>query len=290
MKLNSILLALLFFFNLYANQSCKLPPQFSNLLLKSKANNLLNYADIQINYQSLKGLCTYLLGFKEGSLSWRMFLVYNPNGPKGAFWFLPHDNENSAFSTAVYATKHYGGGFLAITNNNRRYNAGQDPNRNFSSANTRICQNQLAPSPIYTNTIFSIINYFKSPNLPYLALHNNTNKGGISALKSSTKTSSYLAYPLKTVRRGVGLSDEDSIIYIAGTQANPPQDKLRALLNAGLNVKYERVTPQNNDCSMSNYIVLELGRQNYFNIEAQHGKTATQIKMLRRLMQVILKY
>ena len=287
MKPKPILLTLFFFFNLYANPSCKLPPQFTKLLIKSNAKNLLNYTDIQSNYQSLKNLCVYLLSFKEGHLNWRIFLVYNPNRPKGAFWFLPHDNENSAFTTAVYATKYYGGGFLAMANNNRRYNKGQDPNRNFSSANTRICPNQLAPSPIYTNTIFSIINHFKSPNLPYLALHNNTNKGGISALKNSSKTNSYLAYPLKTVQRGVGLSDEDSIIYIAGGQANPPQRKLQALLNAGLNVKYEHVTEQNNDCSMSNYIVLELGSQNYYNIEAQHGKTATQIKMLNRLMQII---
>ena len=60
-----------------------------------------------------------------------MLLVTNEEHPVGPFWFLPHDDENTAFDSAVYATKKYGGGFLAVMANNERYYKGQDPNRNF---------------------------------------------------------------------------------------------------------------------------------------------------------------
>ncbi len=268
---------------------CDLPFNVKNLIIKSGLENLKSYPDIKRNYHSLQGLCVNLLAFKEGSLLWKMFLITNPNKKSGLFWFLPHDNENSAFNTAVYAVKRYGGGFLSIYNKGRRYNMGQDPNRNFANSRRRICLQQKAPSFGYTNLVFSIINYYKSPSYPYLALHNNTDKGGISILKSNKKTKSFPAYPIKQVKQGIGLADEDSIVYTAGSQPEPPKAKIASLINAGLNVKYEYVTPQNNDCSMSNYTVLGLGSENYYNIETQHGKTLTQIKMLNRLVNLIQK-
>ena len=134
-----------------------------------------------------------------------------------------------------------------------------------------------------------IINRYKAPNKPYLALHNNTNRGGISILKTSKQTKSFLAYPKEIVLQGKGLADEDSLVYIAGTSPTPPKTKVAKLLNAGLNVKYEIVTPQNNDCSMSNFIVLNYG-ENYYNIEAQHDKTAIQKEMIDRLMRIIFNY
>jgi len=287
MKYLLLILSIFLVIQLDAKEQCSLPPQISNLIISKDLSTLKSNADIQRNYRSLQGLCVHLLAFREGALVWKMFLVTNPKRSSGPFWFLPHDNENSAFDSAVYATRRYGGGFLSVNTNGHRYNMGQDPNRNFAKSTQRICSQQKAASPLYTDLVFSIIDYYKSPNLPYLALHNNSNRGGISALKESVKTNTYLAYPREQVKKGVGLSDEDSLIYIAGSQANPPSRKVQALLNAGLNVKYEYVTPQNNDCSMSNYVVLGLGSDNYYNIEAQHGKTATQIEMLNRLIYLI---
>ena len=250
------------------------------------ANPLSQIKDIKRNAAALQGLKLSLIEFKENNLLWRMLLVLNPKKPKGAFWFLPHDNENSAFDSAIYAVKKYGGGFLAVVNSDRRYNRGQDPNRNFSYSKTRECKLQLAPSFIYTQKVMEIINRYKAPNMPYLALHNNTNRGGISILKNSRYTKSFLAYPKEVVLQGKGLADEDSLIYIAGTSPAPPNEKVVKLLKAGLNVKYEIISPQNNDCSMSNFIVLNYG-ENYYNIEAQHGKTAVQKEMIDRLMSVI---
>ena len=267
--------------------SCTIPSNIQYLVVKSGLNNLKEYSDIHRNYHSLKGLCVNLIGFKEGRLNWNMLLVFNPKAPRGPFWFLPHDNENSAFSSAVYATHKYGGGFLSVLAGGNRYFKGQDPNRNFSDSSVRICSKQLAPSPIYTSVVFSIINYFRGAGMPYLALHNNTNGGGITALKSSKYTKSFLAYSREQVKKGVGLSDEDSLVYIAGSSFKPPAQKISNLLGLGLNVKYEIVNSNSNDCSMSNYVVIGRSSSNYYNIEAQHGKTATQKRMVDLLMHLV---
>jgi hypothetical protein len=260
----------------------------SSLVISSDIKYLKKYSDIKRNYNALNSLNVSLLGFKEGKYSWYLFLVTNPKRPHGPFWFLPHDNENSAFDSAVYAVRKYGGGFLALYNRGKRYNNGQDPNRNFSLSSQRepSCKMQNAPSPIYTSTIMSIINRYKAPNMPFLALHNNTNRGGISILKDSSSTKSFLAYPKGKIYEGKGLADEDSLVYIAGTSPNAPMSKVKALLNMGLNTKYEIVNSYNNDCSMSNFIVLNYG-SNYYNIEAEHGKSATQKEMIDRLLKIL---
>jgi len=272
---------------LYANNNCPLPPTIEQFVTKESLSSLKSNRDIARNFNKMSGLCIHTIAFREGNLRWKMLLVNNPKRSNGAFYFIPHDNENSAFDTALYAIRHYGGGFLAVVTGGKRYNFGQDPNRNFSNSTTRICSGQKAPSPLYTSIVFATINYYKSPNFPYIALHNNTNGGGISVLKSSKYTKSYLAYPLQIVKKGIGLADEDSLIYIAGSSLQAPRAKVARLLNAGLNVKYEIVNRANNDCSMSNYLVLERGSSNYYNIEAQHGKRKTQIIMLQKLLSLI---
>jgi len=150
------------------------------------------------------------------------------------------------------------------------------------------CRYQKAPSPIYTRNVFRIITAFKKPGMPYLALHNNTNGGGVSILRSSKSVRSFLAYPLEDVKHGKGLRDEDSLIYTAGTSSHPPLKKINKLLHNGLNIKYEIVNTHNNDCSMSNYVVLGRHSTNYYNIEAQHGDTTTQRKMIDILMGRIM--
>ena len=222
-----------------------------------------------------------------------MLLVYNPNKLKGTFWFLPHDNENSAFDSAVYSTKKYGGGFLSVIANDKRYFKGQDPNRNFSTnkKNSHTCKQRYS-SPIYTNTIFTIIDTFKFLNMPYLALHNNKNgwygnggSGGISILKNSKVVHSYTS---ETVLSGKhkGIKDEDNLVYIAGKTSKPPRTKLEKLINLGLHVKYEVVNQKNNDCSMSNYVILNKGSK-YYNIETEHGDTKTQKQMIDLLIKNI---
>jgi hypothetical protein len=275
-------------FNIAYSKNCTVAPFILNYTINSNIDKLSYISDIKQNYKKLKHLCVNLLAFREGALRWKMLLVTNPKREHGVFWFLPHDNENSAFNSAVYAVSKYGGGFLAVVNNNKRYNAGQDPNRNFSYSRVKICKEQIAPSPIYTNIVFSIIDYYKGASMPYLALHNNTNGGGISILKSSSKVKSYLAYPKSQIIDGKGLQDEDNLVYMAGLQKTPPSS-LYKLLKAGMSVKYEIVNSINNDCSMSNFVVLEKGTNNYFNIETQHRQSWVQKEMIDRVIKLIIE-
>jgi len=266
---------------LFANR-CTLPISIKPYVVNESLNQLTRYSDVKRNYNALKKLCVKKISFKDGPLKWNMLLVYSQKS--GPFWYLPHDNENSAFDSAIYSTLKYGGGFLSVLNNNRRYNHRQDPNRDFSYSKTRVCKEQLYPSSKYTSIVFNIIDSFKKPNMPYLALHNNTDGGSISALISTSKVKSYLANSQDPL-----LNDPDNLVYIAGTSKIPPKDKIEKLLQNGLNVRYEIVNRFNNDCSMSNFVVLNKGTTNYYNIEAQHGYTNTQKRMIDILINRVLR-
>ena len=286
-----LLLLYLYPFTLSAqNKSCTVPNSIHNISSLEDVSHLKRYPDISRNYKALKNLCIYKVAFNEGAYRWEMLLVTHPKVKQGAFWFLPHDNENSAFDSAVYAVRKYGGGFLSVLSRNQRYHQGQDPNRNFSNSHQKLssCRSQKSASSIYTKSIFKIIDTYKAKGFPYLALHNNTNAGGISILKSSQYVKSYPAYHLSTIKSGQGMKDEDSLIYIAGKSNKPPKNMLNKLLQNGINTKYEIVNHRNNDCSMSNYVVLSKNA-GYYNIETQHGNTNTQKRMIDILMRMIKK-
>jgi hypothetical protein len=125
--------------------------------------------------------------------------------------------------------------------------------------------------------------------MPYLALHNNTNKCGVSVLRQSRTVRSFTPYTLEKIQKGKGLADEDNLIYIAGKSKQIPDKKISTLTASGFNVKYETVSPTVNDCSMSNYVVLGKRSTKYYNIEAQHGQTAIQKHMVDLLMKKIAK-
>jgi hypothetical protein len=275
---------------------CRIPSNLAPNIQLLNISRVQNNLDIMRNRKYIKEMCIYSIYFKENSTVWNMMLVFNKNHPNGPFWFIPHDNENSAFDSAVYATIEYGGGFLAVETGGRRNNHGIDPNRNFSTKRVR---GRCSSSPIYTNVVFRVIEYFKrDSSMPYLSLHSNSNgfrgdgrggRGSISILKNSGQAvKSYPAYKkiLKT-KRG-GLRDEDYLVYIAGKTKKPPIGKLNRVIKAGFNVKYETVSSKSNDCSMSNFVVLGKGSTNYYNIEVEHGDVKTQKSMIDRLMRKVL--
>ncbi len=271
--------------------TCNIPnwlPRYVNVSTSTYLDS-----DISRNISQMHNLCKYNISFVENRYKWKMSLILHPN-KKGPFWFLPHDNENTAFDAAVYAVLTYGGGFLAVEANEKRYFLRQDPNRNFGDTKevSKRCSKQLFPAPRYTHTIFSIIDTYKPKNLPYMALHNNSDgwngnggRGTISILKSSRSVQSYQPNNSSSVD-SLGLRDEDSLIYIAGTQKHPNISKLNKFLNLGLNTKYEVVRKNNNDCSMSNYVVLTKKTDRYVNIEAEHGDYNTQRIMIDKIMSL----
>jgi len=274
---------------------CNIPNDIRPLLENSSLNSLKKHSDIRRNFNALKNLCVNVVSFKEGKYRWRMLLVTNPKQQKGAFYFLPHDDENSAFDSAVYATLKYGGGFLAVMANNKRYFNGQDPNRNFGDTKrtAKICRQQHYPAPKYSQIVFDIIDTYRGRGFPYMALHNNKNghsgnggSGGVSILTSSRVVKSYPAHKNIT-KKDRGLRDEDSLVYIAGFSKTPNRAKLQSLLNEGLNTRYEIINKSYNDCSLSNYVVLNKNSTNYYNIESQHRDSKTQKIMIDKIMGLI---
>jgi hypothetical protein len=271
-----------------------LPSGLEKLEDKTYQNKLYSLKDVIRNKGKLRNLCVHVILFREKKYLWRMLLIYNPKKIKGPFWFLPHDDENTAFKSALYATRKYGGGFLSILSSGKRYFNGQDPNRNFGTtaqtANT--CKKQKYAAPMYSKNIFKIIDTFKMNGAPYLALHNNKNgwhgnggSGGISVLNSSKRVKSYKAGDVLTGHRK-GIKDEDSMVYIASTKSNDKNNKVKTLIRNNMHVKYEMVNEYNNDCSMSNYVVLNKG-EHYFNIESEHGDFMAQKAMIDKLMKII---
>ncbi|NPA50214.1 MAG: hypothetical protein GXO02_01125, partial [Epsilonproteobacteria bacterium] len=224
---------------------CRVPAALESLVISNKIDKLQYISDIRRNFYSLKDLCVNLISFKENRFNWKLLLIYNPYHSKGAVWFLPHDNENMAFKSAIYAIKRYGGAFLSVVNNDKRYFLGQDPNRNFSlkRSKEKSCPLQLAPSYKYTTTIFYIIDKFRKKTFPYLSLHNNRDGPSISILTNTPNTISILAYNKEFIKRSKrGLADEDNLIYTSGKSQKPPNIAYK-LAKRGINVKYEIVNP-----------------------------------------------
>jgi hypothetical protein len=281
-------LLLVLVFSLSLSAECKVPTALQDFVSRSSLSALSQYKDVQRNKKILQNLCLYKVAFTEGKYKWKMLLVLHPKQPKSMLWFLPHDDENTAFDTAVYATQKYGGGFLSILSNNKRSFMGQDPNRNFGTEQktSKHCKGQKYPAPKYTSIIFKIIDTYKPKHLPYLSLHTNKDgywgnqgSGGVSILKSSSMVQSYKAFS-DIDRKSTGLKDEDSLVYIAGVTRKPPVKKLQRLLNNGINTRYEVVNPSSNDCSLSNYVLLEKNTNRYYNLEVEDGDFSTHKKML----------
>ena len=275
-------------------KECQVPDLLASMLKIEAIKDYKHNRDIYRNLKDIKSLCIKQISFKESKYRWKMLLVWNPHHSKGAFWYLPHDDENTAFDSAVYATQKYGGGFLALLNSDQRIFKGQDPNRNFgtTSSASRICSSQKYPAPIYVKTIFSIIDSFRDRRYPYLTLHTNSNghsgNGGAGHISMLKKSSTVLSFPASTIKRGkrLGLSDEDSLIYIATKNKKPNMDRVKRFNDLGINVKYELVNPSRNDCSMSNYVVLGLGSEEYINIEVEHGDKDTQKVMIDKVLSI----
>ncbi len=261
--------------------NCPLPEDLNRTVKKETLSSSSASADIKRNNWRMDDLCANRISFVDNGKKWNLILVRNTKQPNGPFWFLPHDNENAALDAAVYASKKYGGGFLAVEANGNRYAGGKDPNRNFKAGSH------------YSQTIFKIIDTFKPKQMPYLTLHNNKNghskfggEGTVSMRVTSNKTKSYPAGKI-AIGSKKGLHDEDSLVYLAGKNTN--QKKINALNSQGLNVKYERVSRGSNDNSMSNYIALYKSRHGYVNIEVESGDSSTQKKMIDKVMKLIYR-
>ncbi|MEM1038392.1 MAG: hypothetical protein AAGI12_02855 [Pseudomonadota bacterium] len=230
--------------------------------------------------------CIKLAKFTEGGLPWQIYTITGPK-KRGPLWAVPHDNEDVAFDTGVYALAQYGGVMVATEAGEKRSLRGQDANRNFnkSIAIARKCRLQKAPAPRYTDAYIKPL----QSGQPIIALHSNANgysgNGGSGTISIRRKSSIMRAF---ASRRAKGaLADEDNILLVAARRPVESDRRLRKLVNdfnnKGVHVIAELVTPGKNDCSLSNYVVLN-GIAKYYNIEVQDGKGAVQRDLLRKLM------
>jgi len=89
-----------------AGGACGISGELKHIARQIKKNELKEYDDLKRNIKGIKGRCIYRVGFREGRYDWSMLLIFHPKKVKGLFWFLPHDNENSAFdSTHICCSK-----------------------------------------------------------------------------------------------------------------------------------------------------------------------------------------
>lgn len=237
-------------------------------------------ADVRRNAAAIQSasLCVTSDSVSENGVRWNFTVVTNSSAPRGPDWYLPHDNENTAFDSAVYAVARYGGRLLSVDGPEARNYQGIDPNRWFadSASEAAPCDMSRA-SPKYTR---HVMGFFKGARY-VLAMHNNTPGGTVSADMNSAKAKGYQA--------GGPYADRNHMVFIAGLEplerdksARSWRDRLNA---AGLNVVHETVSRQNSDCSFSNYVALN-DRRAYFNIEAVHG-SRIQTGMVDKLMAVL---
>ncbi|MEM7693578.1 MAG: hypothetical protein AAF318_03950 [Pseudomonadota bacterium] len=213
---------------------------------------------------------------------WSFSVFENLDAPDGPVWFLPHDNENAAFTAAVHAIVRYGGKFVAVNARESRNFGPIDPNRNFGATRDERAACRLrAPAPAYTQFVMRHFGGRREA----LTLHNNTNGGGVTANVNNGKETGLLALT------NVGLGDPDHLVYVTSDRRYGRDPAVSAeierLRRAGLNVVHEYVRPGNNDCSLSNYIALKYPSMKYYNVEAQHRYSKAQRQMVDIMMQTL---
>jgi hypothetical protein len=235
-------------------------------------------------------LCIKMDEFQEGGLRWALMIIENKRDPDRIFWVVPHDNEDDAFDNAVAAVTRYRGTVVAVKTNGTHYNGLQDPNRNFDVGSGGKCRKQLARSPIYTQRVMR----WHRKGAPIVALHTNElgykgdGKGGLYGISMAQPVPGTVAFRAKTAP--LGASPDDTMVFVASL-ADPEHDPglmafVDALRNRGINVIYETVSPDRNDCSMSNYATLK-GMRDYVNIEVVRTDGETQRQIVDLVMSIM---
>jgi hypothetical protein len=244
-------------------------------------------------------LCLRLEVFTEGRLHWVLQIIQNRKIPNGPLWIVPHDDEDVAFDSAIHGVLRYGGTVVAVERNGDRYNRigkrKQDPNRNFQVRGESKCRLQLASSPQFTRQHMR----WHKKGQPIIALHTNKegydlvpepdedkSKGNVSIGIERKEESNITEFPAARPIRAK--SPNDTLIYVA---SQLPSGTDMALINfvtamnrAGVHVLYEHV--ERNDCSLSNYAVLQ--NLPYVNIEVvDEDDTGAQVRIIDIVMGLV---
>lgn len=276
------------------------------------AQNVGQDSDLARNCAEIKGnnLRIDPIEFDEGGLHWLLYKVTREDKLDGPLWFVPHDDENVAFNTAIYGVAKHGGTVIAVKTGGSRCNypqgqrrpsnphsacssGAQDPNRNFQFPGTKKCREQIAASPLYTQKVLE--NWNKS--YPIIALHSNRpggvisieryNIGNPSLFRGDRSSGDQKMRPLFQLFRPV-----NTLVFLSSAQHSSPRtQKFKdGLVSNGVNVIWEHVDTSNNDCSLSNYAALA-GIDNYFNVEVgdSEEKNSESAQAQKKIVDLIVE-
>jgi hypothetical protein len=252
--------------------------------------------DVDRNKQLIDNeeICVRAIEFAENGLNWRVQVL--DSGRPGNNWVVLHDDENTAFDSALYAIVRYGGKVVDVhLQSSTSFDTRIDPNHNFASTDDqmRACVGAIRfAAPVFTSTI---VEQLGAP--PYLSLHNNYDghhrSGGNGNMSVWYNTPDLFGLPaFDPVDR---LADEDNFIIVSGLSPLVSlTDRMRQLTDelrdAGIHVIYEYVQESSYDCSLSHYLLLYGGAEpgEYFNIEAEFGDYRSQITMIDALVGTLM--
>lgn len=207
--------------------------------------------------------------------SWK-FQIINHRANSSPVFFIPHDNEQDSFRTAIeYLNKYNRGTIIAVECGEKRMCGTVDPNRYFLNQS-------------YQNKIFS---YFSGQKIA-ITLHNNAEgcvqNGGAGNIHAEFPYSGAQGFA-----RGVTVvfGDYDDVVIHNGQQ--PPTGfnaKLREFLSSKkINELYEKNRPAN-DGSMS-FAASKRGLY-YFNVDAKErtGHGANGYKIQFNILENLLSW
>lgn len=234
-------------------------------------------------------LCLTERWVDENGTRWHLIVVSNVERP-GPLWAVPHDEEDEGFAAGVYAVLRYGGTMVAVENGEQRLVIGIDPNQAFmvTQQAADICGRRRQPNPAYVASFLA--GWARS--WPVVGLHSNwdgyLDGGGLGQISVRRQDPKMIPFPSAVA---VGrLADEDTIIMLVSPL--PPSENLDGqgtiawFNDHGIHVIYRHVTPDNNGCTLADYLTLnELGV--YFNLEVEHGDAATQLVLIDSLMEFL---
>ena len=240
-----------------------------------------------------QAICLETIELVENGLTWRVQVL--DSGRPGLTWAVLHDDENAAFDSGLYAIVKYGGKVVDVDQKiSMLSDTVVDPNHNFAfdEEQRQTCGDWSDDAaPLYTSTI---IEELGPP--PYLTLHNNydghRHSGGSGNISVGHDTDGFVGLPAHDPSGR--LADEDNFILVSGRASpdsltDPVKRLTDELRRSGVNVIYEHVHEDSNDCSLSNYLLLYGGAEpgQYFNIEAEAGDYQSQIVMIDALLETL---
>lgn len=247
-------------------------------------------ADIAGHSEALSdpALCLFTTEIAENGIRWQLVTIANRE-MAGPLWAVPHDEEDAAFAGAVYAVRRYGGTVIAIENGEQRLVGNLDPNHVFAAerATATVCGLD-DPWPRYVAAFLND----RDPAYPVIGLHTNWDgyleAGGLGSISAFRDDEKMRPFP-SAVAEG-RFADEDTIAMLVGLAAPADSDDVRRAIESlnedGVHVIYRHVTPDNNGCTLADYLTLG-DLSFYINLEVEHGDAETMPALIDRAIDLL---